>query len=118
MSCFDILLVDDNKITTELLGNLLKSQGFSVAACNEAVDAVNAVKDGCFKMMVIDYRMPEVNGVELTRRLRPLCPNSYILGISIELRNDEFLSAGADEFMNKPFRIDEFLALVKIKASA
>lgn len=107
-----ILIVDDSMAVSGTLGDVLEAEGYSVTRCGEAVAALSLVKQGCFDIVITDHVMPGMKGVEMTRRLRSTCPRSFIIGISAGHKEKEFIDAGADAYLNKPFTIRELLSIL------
>ncbi len=112
-----LLVVDDVEINRRLLRELLEPLGFKVteAASGEAaLDSVRA-SGGC-DLVLLDLRMPGMDGLELTRRLRQeagfagriLAMSASVLGFG---RTDA-MAAGADDFVGKPFREDALLDVI------
>ncbi len=113
MSDKNVLVIDDNRTTIDILRTILESEGFRVSYCENGKTALNRVKAGRFKIIVTDYRMPEMNGDEVTRLLRPLCPDAFIIGFSLELKDHAFFKAGADAFVFKHELVHELIPLIK-----
>lgn len=109
----DILIVDDNGLTRDSLALLLDGQGFSVDDCPDGISALNLSKKKGFHVYVIDYNMPELKGDEVTSQLRKLRPDAFIIGYSIESKQQAFLSAGADKFITKDNLIIELIPSIK-----
>jgi len=108
-----VLVVDDDKLTRDGLHMLLESEGFAVSSCANGAVALDLIRNKQFEILLIDYRMPEMNGDELTRQLRPLCPDALIIGISIESRGQAFLKSGADAFLGKHELVRKLPPLIK-----
>lgn len=101
-----ILIVDDNPDVTEMFGELLRIEGYRVAPVNDSAAALEAELPFRPDVILVDARMPRMDGFELTRRLR----NRFREGVRIVMltglagRDNEARaeSAGADEFLSKP----------------
>lgn len=111
----NILVVDDTPHVRDFLYNLLQEDGFEVSVCEDGISALNASIGSTFDVIITDYRMPFMNGVEVTKHLRLRFPASIIIGISMENARDDFLGAGADAFLFKPFKYDELVKLITTK---
>ena len=98
-----VLLVDDSRDGLLARKAVLQEQGFVITTATNGEEAFEAFTKGKFDLMVTDYRMPKMNGVELIRRVRPLQPALAIIlisGFTEALGLDE-KSTGADVVMNK-----------------
>ncbi len=111
-----ILIVEDNKITGELLQAAIEQAGDKVTLCRSGLPAIEMIKRQSFDVLVADYRMPEINGSDVVRIFRATRPQALIVGMSIEeWRVKEFVDAGGDEFLSKPFEISNLLDLIERK---
>lgn len=117
VSTTEVLIIDDDRTTRDSLGMLLEFEGYNVSSCGSGASAFDLVKEKCFEVILIDYRMPEMNGDEVTRILRLLCPDALVIGFSIETKDRMFLAAGADAFISKNALVHELVPLIKTKLS-
>jgi DNA-binding response OmpR family regulator len=108
-----ILIIDDDQMISDALCDLLHADGFEVRRCADGESALDAVQEGCYRVVITDYRMPGMSGTEITRLLRARCPDAFIIGLSAEQKGAAFLEAGANAFLNKPFLYDELMSLVR-----
>ncbi len=113
MSTETVLVIDDDKTTRDSLQMFLEFEGFVVSSCESGAAALDLITKKHFEVLLIDYRMPDMNGDELTRRLRPLCPDAFILGFSMESKEQAFLTAGADAFLSKHQLVQKLIPLIK-----
>ena len=98
-----LLLVDDNRDGMLARKSLLEEQGFVITTATNGEEAFEALSKGKFNLLITDFRMPKLNGVELIRRIRPLQPALPIIllsGFADDLGLDE-RSTGADAVINK-----------------
>ena len=77
-----LLLVDDNQNGLLARKSLLEEQGFVITTATNGEEAFDAFSKGKFGLLITDFRMPKMNGVELIRRIRPLQPALGIILIS------------------------------------
>jgi len=110
-----ILVVEDTVRLREILRDLLKQDGFEVRECGDSQEALDAAEECDFHAAIVDYRMPGLSGADVTRRLRPRFPAAIIIGVSFDDRGNDFLEAGADGFLMKPYEYDELLDFVNGK---
>ena len=107
------LVIDDDKNIRDLVGDLLRSAGFEVISCRNGGEAMEAVKNTCFRVIITDYRMPGMQGTEVARLMRSRCPRAFIIGISINCLEREFVAAGANVFIPKLFIIPELMSFLE-----
>ena len=109
-----ILIVDDEPFNLDLLEQELSDLGYAVARADDGAQALLQVDKTDPELVLLDYRMPDMNGIEVLRAIRESKPNLPVIIItahgSIE-RAVEAIKAGADDFITKPFD-PEHLALV------
>jgi PAS domain S-box-containing protein len=107
-----ILVVDDNPVNRKVAVQLVRSLGLSAEAVEDGAAALDAVRQGCWSLILMDNQMPVMDGLEATRRIRAL-PGSAgripIVAVTAstvsELRADS-IEAGMDDFLSKPIRCD------------
>jgi two-component system KDP operon response regulator KdpE len=110
-----VLVVDDEVQITRVLRTALTAQGYDVRAANEPEEAVRIFEDWSPDLIVTDLMMPGMTGIELCRTIRRKS-RIPILVLSVrdqERSKIEALDAGADDYVTKPFSIQELLARVR-----
>jgi len=110
-----ILVVDDEPQLTRVLRTGLKSHGYDVRAAADGLAGFEAFNDWHPDLVITDLAMPNVDGLELCRRLRAVSqvPIIVLSAKGEEKTKVEALDLGADDFVTKPFGIDELLARVR-----
>ena len=110
-----ILVVDDEPQLTRVLRTGLKSRGYDVRAAADGLAGFEAFNDWRPDLVITDLAMPNVDGLELCRRLRAISqvPIIVLSAKGEEKTKVEALDLGADDFVTKPFGIDELLARVR-----
>ena len=114
-----VLIVDDDRKTATFVGKALKSEGFMVDLLHDGCDAFKAMLDVEFDAVVLDIMLPGLNGLNLVRQLRAKGNQTPVLLLSARGEVDdrvEGLTAGADDYLAKPFALAELLARVRILA--
>jgi two-component system KDP operon response regulator KdpE len=110
-----ILVVDDESQITRVLRTSLSSHGYDIRVANDGETALEIMKDWSPDLVITDLAMPNMDGLELCRRLR-LATRIPIIVLSVrgeERTKVQALDAGADDYVTKPFGIEELLARVR-----
>jgi len=112
-----ILTVDDSASIRQMVGFTLKGAGYEVIEAVDGADAVSKLS-GDVGMVITDLNMPNMDGIELIRRVRanPACrfvPVVMLTTESQEAKKQEGKAAGATGWIVKPFRPEQLLAVVK-----
>jgi two-component system response regulator MprA len=110
------LVVDDDPATRSVLHRSLIEEGFRVDAVADAASAADVVTREAFDAIVLDVVLPDENGLSVCRRLRSRGIDTPILLLSGRTRTDDRvrgLDAGADDFVAKPFELDELFARLR-----
>ncbi len=113
----DILVVDDEASVVEVVALYLRREGFQVRAAHDGREALVAIQSKLPDLVVLDVMLPELDGLEIMRRLRA-DPTSDIPVILLTARSQEVdriygLELGADDYVTKPFSPAELVSRVK-----
>src|SRR5690348_4804152 len=105
----DILLVDDDIDSLYLLGFFLEVEGFDVVATSHGINALEILEKESFRMMITDFNMPKMNGLELATTVRerhPDIPIVLITGNSMAEVAEKCAMAGISEIFPKPIDLE------------
>lgn len=111
----DILIVDDERVIREGMAGMLKAAGYGVRLAKNGCQAVEAVKQSCPSLVLLDVMMPGIDGFETCRLIREQNPEVPILFLSAYDATDNRvrgLRLGADDFLPKAMSQDEVLLRV------
>src|SRR6516165_2638379 len=110
-----ILVVDDEPQITRVLRTTLSTHGYDLRVANDGDAALDVMKDWAPDLVITDLSMPNMTGIELCRKIRTRSQIPIIvLSVKGEERTKiEALDAGADDYITKPFSMNELLARVR-----
>jgi putative two-component system response regulator len=113
-----LLIVDDDEISRLMLHEALAKAGYDVETAANGRDAMSRIRSAGCRLIISDWEMPEMNGVELCRAIRQSDLPGYTYVILLTSRDDsagrvEGLNAGADDFVAKPYDLPELLARIR-----
>ncbi|MCU1428755.1 MAG: two-component system, chemotaxis family, response regulator CheY [Actinomycetia bacterium] len=118
------MVVDDSKAMRAVLGRMLRSCGYDeVFEATNGVDAFRAIRDhGSPDVVLVDWNMPEMSGIEFVRRARSsgLIDDASLVMVTSESSIEkvmEALESGADEYLMKPFTQDALLEKIELARS-
>ncbi len=110
-----ILVVDDDKDIAELVEIHLTNSGYQVFTANNAKEGFDTLANEDIQLVILDIMMPEVDGISMCKTIRKIS-NIPIIMLSAKIEDIdkiEGLSAGADDYITKPFNPGELIARVK-----
>jgi DNA-binding response OmpR family regulator len=110
-----VLVVEDDKKLSRFLLRVLSEEGLAADTCASGADALMQAKTGLYDLILLDWMLPDLDGLELCRRLRGLGLRSSILMLTARGEVSERvlgLNAGADDYLTKPFELDELIARI------
>lgn len=110
-----VLVVDDDEELTELLGELLGQEGFTIQAVHDGASGLERAQSGKYALVVLDVMLPKLTGFEVLTRLRQ---TSAVPVLMLTARGEDVdrivgLEMGADDYLPKPFNPRELVARVR-----
>jgi len=113
-----VLIVDDDGMPRKMLARTLEQWGYEVVSAADGAQAWELFQNGSFGMIISDWMMPNLDGVQLCQRVREVQGRPYTYVILLTSRSDreslvEALAAGADDFVAKPFDDQELHARIR-----
>ena len=110
-----ILIIEDDSTINSLLCGILKKSGYEVESCTDGLNGYNMALDKDYQLILMDLMLPMKSGEEILRALREVKKTPVIV---LSAKNDvhnriELLRLGADDFLCKPFDIDEVILRIE-----
>jgi DNA-binding response OmpR family regulator len=112
----EVLLAEDDDAIAAPLARALSREGYGCEVVTTGTAALEQARSGRFELLVLDLGLPEMDGLEVCRRIRAVRPNLAVLMLTARTDEVDFvvgLDAGADDYVGKPFRLAELLARVR-----
>ena len=113
MAATSVLLADDDVRLRQFLELELREEGYAVRSCGDGIGALTQIRQEPPDLLVLDWMLPDLSGVEVCQRLRSTgvqVPVLMLTGRDAVKDRVEALDAGADDYLVKPFSIEELLA--------
>jgi signal transduction histidine kinase/CheY-like chemotaxis protein/HAMP domain-containing protein len=115
-----VLVAEDTPVNQRLAQALLSKRGYRIALANDGVEALAMCQAEAFDLVLMDMQMPNMDGLEATEKIRAWerqtgkrrVPIVAMTANALEMDRQRCRAAGMDDFIAKPFRADDFLALV------
>ncbi|MBF0154113.1 MAG: response regulator [Magnetococcales bacterium] len=112
-----VLVVDDSRSFRFSLCRFLRLYGFKVLEAADGEQALKILDENNVRMVISDYEMPGMDGFQLTKRIRAKYPRDHVAIIGLSSHGDmnlaaQFIKAGANDFLTKPFRNEELFCRV------
>jgi len=112
----NILIVDDEQSYRQLLSLVFEGDGHTIRTAANGLEALQLLKEGPADVVISDVRMPDMDGIEMLRAIRETTPDLGIVFMtafaSVEAAREAF-KLGADDFIQKPFDVEELKLIVK-----
>ncbi len=110
-----ILVADDDRKITDMLRRTLAYEGYEVLTATDGVEALSKAREYNPDLIVLDWMMPGIDGIEVARRIRAADRTPILMLTARDAVEDrvEGLDIGADDYLVKPFAPDELLARIR-----
>ena len=114
-----VLAVDDDPLALEMLEAVLTQFGYEVAVACNGQEAMEHFRSGLYRLVISDWQMPEMDGIELCKAIRARSTGGYTYFMMLTSKSGtasivEGLDAGADEFLTKPLQPQELLMRLRV----
>lgn len=110
------MVVEDDALTGTMLRINLDHEGYEVRLVTSAEQGLQALDDGPYALLVVDYGLPGMSGLDLVNQVRSMGTDTPVLMLTAEGHTSlkvEALDTGADDYLTKPFHVAELLARVR-----
>jgi two-component system response regulator PilR (NtrC family) len=111
-----ILIVDDEQSMRDFLRVMLEKQEYSVATAESGVKAREHLQEHDVDLIITDVMMPDMSGIELLEHVKQTSPDTIVIVITAYASHDtavEAMKLGAEDYITKPFNIDEFSIIIR-----
>ncbi len=116
LSAIKMLVVEDDKTSFTILNELLRPSRINITYANSGASAIQTLKHNkTFDLVLMDIRMPGINGIETTKLIRTFLPNLPIIALTalaMESDREECLNAGCNDFIKKPFSTSHLINII------
>lgn len=112
---YKLLLVDDEEKVLEFVEPFLREEGFTIVTARTGKEAIHKAREMQPSLVVLDWMLPEMSGLEVCRELRKMGPMGIIMVTARTEETDKIigLEVGADDYMTKPFSLRELAARIR-----
>ena len=115
-----VLVVEDEPAQREVLSYNLSAEGFRVCTASDGEEALTMVQEETPDVVVLDWMLPSVSGIEVCRRLKTRGATRHVAVIMLSARSEEIdrvrgLETGADDYVIKPYSVVELMARVRLQ---
>ena len=113
-----ILIVEDNDLNLKLFRDLLGAHGYDTIETKEGLEAITLTKSEHPDLILMDIQLPEISGLDVTRRLKAdptICDIPIIAVTAFAMKDDEdrIMAAGCEAYLSKPISIMSFMETVR-----
>ena len=113
----EVLLAEDDELNRKVILAMLKHLGYSADTALNGIEVLLALKRKRYDLILMNVGLPEMDGMEVTRQIRRIFQNGpriiAVTAYALPGMKQECLRAGMDDFITKPFRVDELDAILR-----
>src|ERR1700749_1123896 len=114
-----VLIAEDDPVSRRILEKLLTNKGYTTVACDNGMQAWQLYQEGDFRLIISDWMMPEIDGLDLVRRIRESHRRDYCYFILLTAKTGkanflEAMDAGVDDYLTKPLDVDEIKVRLRV----
>ncbi len=112
-----ILMAEDNLVNQKVAMSMLKRLGYRADVANNGLEVLQALQEKPYDVVLMDIQMPEMDGLEATRRIRDSGMNTRIIAMTahaLEGDRAECLQAGMNEYITKPINMEELRKALEV----
>ncbi|WP_318503979.1 PAS domain S-box protein [Bacillus sp. T3] len=115
---YSILLAEDDKVNQKVIKKILENRGHSVQVANNGIEAVEMFKNGNFDLVLMDIQMPDMDGLEATKRIREFggsakrIPIIAVTAYALHGDRERFMNNSMDEYVSKPINAEELFEII------
>ncbi len=113
-----ILVVEDEYKLSEMVSDRLRKEKYTVDVANDGENGLYKALDGIYDLVILDIMLPKVDGIEILKEIRSNNINSKVIMLTAKSELDDKLLGfknGANDYISKPFHIDELVARVNVQ---
>ena len=115
MDGLKVLIVDDEVVFCENMAKLLNTRGYQVKTVNEGEEAISVLKKEVYDVVVLDLKMPGMNGIDVLKKIKELGVSSQVIMLTGHGGLDtamEAVTLGAFDYIPKPCEVDELSEMI------
>lgn len=114
-----VLIAEDDPVSRRILEKLLTNKGYAAVVCDDGMQAWQLYQEGGFRLIISDWMMPEIDGLDLVRRIRESHRTEYCYFILLTAKTGkanflEAMDAGVDDYLTKPLDVDEIKVRIRV----
>lgn len=112
-----ILAVDDSQDILFALSAICELEGWTTRTTTEGSHAIEMIREQCPDIVLVDYHMPRMDGIEVVKHIRAIAPSVPIIVLTIESSREiakQFMAAGADDFALKPIKPLDLISRIRV----
>ena len=111
-----ILVIDDDRSVRDMLSIVLKREGYQIQEAENGLSALKKLKAESFDLVVSDIKMPDINGIELLKKVKALTPDTTVIMMTAytsAVDAVEAMKLGAEDYISKPFNLEELKIVIR-----